>query len=555
MKLNYKHAFVILAMIFLLSAPAIAAANSGEVVISQDIGEEFLFSLLENGAEVVFASIDPQGVPAVVYGQLGIPAAALGLDQTGAGQMYEGCAAMILLATQGELLQYIIDLIGGPLFNLTSDAPAMGALQFGEGGFNINSILDMIGTEFSLLINVYFDLTDAQAHANMGAVRDLLHSEFEFTFTDLLDLRIDESFFPPEMGITLPFEGINLFVYQVTNPFEDAINSVLGVMDQSGFLGAIDQSIFTEARASGGGLLAIPDMAYLMDLIGGFGGTPTSSASASSFLLSQLPALEGPIALAGAGYIGDQLVSTTSNQIKIFEDLLGKNPLTNVNGITGGQSLVAIQLPPDVNVTSYSPEDEALNRTYHDSESGLIFWNATSYSNQNDYIVNFEEGSFPPLITITRIFTPLEQTAGGSVTVVVGVHNEGIDPIYNITLTDTGFGTIYPDLVITGTQTTYSSILDAGDWLNITYSVTFVNEGAYLFPKATVTYDFENNTYSKSTHTDGYTVNPDLVGLLYQMINDGMPYTGIIIGVVGLGAIISIARLARGRSSGGSYQV
>jgi len=556
MKLNYKHAFVILAMTFLFAAPAIAAANAGEVVVAQEIGEEFLFSLLEDGAEVVFASIDPQGVPAVVYGQLGIPAAELGLDQTGAGQMYEGCVAMALLATQGELLDYILDLIGGPLLNLTGDGSPISAAQFGdEGAFDVNSILGMIGTDFSLLINIFVDLTDAQAQANMGAIRSLLHTNFDFTFAELLDLRIDESFFPPEMEITLPFEGINIFVLQVTNSFETAVSSVLGVMDQSGFLNAIDQSVFTDARASGAGLLAIPDMGYLMDLIEGFGGGTSENVTASSFLLSQLPDLEGPIAIAGAGYIGDQILSTTSDEIKVFEDLLGKDPLTNINGITGGQSLVAVMLPEEVNVTAYTPEDEPLNQTYYDAEGGVVFWNATAYTNQNDYTVSFEEGAFPPLITIARTFTPVSLASGGTVTVEVGVRNEGVEPIYNITLTDTGIATIYPDLAIAGTQTTTSSVLAPGNWLNITYTVTFVNEGGYVFPAATVTYEFENNTYSKNTHIDGYTVSADLIGLLSQMITEGMPYTGIMIGVVGLGAIVNIGLMARGKGGGGSYQV
>ncbi|MGY5859148.1 MAG: hypothetical protein RTU63_07250 [Candidatus Thorarchaeota archaeon] len=555
MKLNYKHAMVILAMAFLFASPAIAAANAGEVVVAQEIGEEFFFNLLESGAEVVFASIDPQGVPAVVYGQLGIPSTALGLDQTGAGQMYEGCVAMALLATQGELLDYILDLIGGPLLNLTGDGE-MTAQQFGgEGGFDVNSILDMIGTDFSLLINIYFDLTDAQAHANMGAVRTHLHSEFDFTFSELLDLRIDESFFPPDMEVDLPFEGINVFIYQVTNPFEVAVDSVLGVMDQSGFLNAIDQSVFTDARASGAGLLAVPDMGYLMDLIEGFGGGESENVTASSFLLSQMPDLTGPIAIAGAGYIGEQILSTTSDEIKVFEDLLGKDPLTNINGITGGQSLVGVLLPAEVNVTSYSPEDEALNQTYYDSDGGIVFWNATAYTDQNEYSISFEEGAFPPLITITRTFDPVGLTSGGTVQVTVGVQNEGVDPIYDVTLTDTGINLIYPDLTITGTQTAVSSVLAAGAWLNVTYSVTFTNEGGYVFPAATVEYDYENTTYSKSTHIDGYTVSPDLVGLLSQMITEGMPYTGIMIGVVGLGAIVNIGLMARGKGGGGSYQV
>jgi hypothetical protein len=208
-----------------------------------------------------------------------------------------------------------------------------------------------------------------------------------------------------------------------------------------------------------------------------------------------------------------------------------------------------------VNVTSYSPEDEALNRTYYDSESGIIFWNATAYVNQNEYTVSFEDGSFPPLIKITRSFNPLTLTAGGSVEVTVGVHNEGIDPITNITLTDTGFSAVYPTITVTGTQSTTATVLNSGDWLNITYTVEFSNEGGYVFPAAEVSYEFENNTYSKTTHVDGYTVSPDLIGLLSQMITDGMPYTGIMIGVVGLGAIVNIGLMARGRGGGGSYQV
>jgi len=555
MKLNYKHAFVILAMTFLFASPAIAAANAGGFVIAQDFGEETIFNLIDNGAEIVFTSIDPEGAPSVVYGQLGIPSETLGLDQTGSGQMYEGCLAMALLATQGELLDYILDLVGGPLLNLTGDGGAMSATQFGEGGFDINSILDMIGTDFSLLINIFVDLTEAEAAANMGAIRAHLNTQFGFAFAELLTLRVDQSLFPPDMDVTLPFDALDLFIYQITNPFADAVGSVLGVMDDSGFLGAIDQSVFTEARASGAGLLAVPDMALLMDLIGGFGGDSTPSFSASSFLLSQMPDLTGPVAIAGAGYIGDQILSTTSDELKIFEKLLGKAPLTTVHGLDTGQSLVVAMLPPDVNVTGYTPEDEALNRTFYDEESNMIFWNATAYTSQPDYVISFVEGAFPPLITIHRIFSPATLTAGGTVTVNVGVHNEGVEPIYNLTLEDTSIGDTYPTLAITGTQTATSAVLDAGEWLNITYSVTFVNEGGYVFFPATLEYEFNNQTYSKSTHTDGYTVSPDIIGLLSQLISEGMPYTGIIIGLVGLGAIINIARMARGRGTGGSYQV
>ncbi|MCK5390423.1 MAG: hypothetical protein KAJ36_08025, partial [Candidatus Thorarchaeota archaeon] len=385
-----------------------------------------------------------------------------------------------------------------------------------------------------------------------GAIRSHLNLEFGFAFADLLDLRIDEDFFPPEMEITLPFD-LNLFINQITNPFDDAIESVLGVMDQSGFLNSIDTSVFTDARASGAGLLAVPDMGDLLDLIGGFMGGENTTAS--SFLISQLPALDGPLAIAAAGYIGDQVLDTTSDEIKLFEDLLGKEPLANINGMDDGQSIVVMQLPSNVNITMYSPEDEALNRTFYDSDSGMVFWNATAYTNVPDYTISFEEGTFPPLITITRSFSPATIATGGQVIVNVGVHNEGVSPIYDIVLEDTAFAATYPNITVTGVQSTTSSVLDAGDWLNMSYTVTFVNEGGYIFYPATVSYEYDNTTYIKSCHIDGYSVSPDMIGLLSQMIADGMPYTAMAIGVVGLGAIINIGLIARGRGGGGSYQV
>ena len=108
MKLDKKHAFVILAIGFLFSIPAVAAANSGGAVLAQDIDENFIFDLLENGAEIVFTAIDEQGAPAVVYGQLGVPDEQLALDDP----MYEGCVVMALIATQGELIDYVLDLVG-----------------------------------------------------------------------------------------------------------------------------------------------------------------------------------------------------------------------------------------------------------------------------------------------------------------------------------------------------------------------------------------------------------------------------------------------------------
>ena len=328
-------------------------------------------------------------------------------------------------------------------------------------------------------------------------------------------------------------------------------------MDNTGFVASIDSHKFTTARASGAGLLAIPDMGNLMDLIDTFGGGDNETFTPSSFIVSQMPELDGPLAIAGVGYIGDQVLSTTSDEIKIFQDLLGKPALNTVNGLSTGQSLVACMLPEGVNVTSYSPEDEALNRTYYDESSGMIFWNATDYSDITDYTVSFEPGAFPPLITITREFTPASEhlTPGGTATVKVTVHNAGTETVNNLTLNDLGINSLY-NLTISGDQSTTSASLGAGDDLEIEYYVTFTNEGGYVFPQASLSYEYENKTYTKTTHIDGYFVTADPLGLLMQMITDGMPYTGIAIGVIGLGAIVNIGLMARGRGGGGgSYQV
>jgi len=553
MKLNKKHAFVIIAIGFLFSIPAVNAANSSPAVLAQDIGEEFFFDLIENGAEVVFTAIDEQGAPAVIYGQLGVPDASLGFDDP--SDMYDGCVVMALIATQGELIEYILDLVGGSLFNSSSDGAIFTAQQFGEGGFGIDSIFDMLGTDFSLLINVFIDIPDPEAQANMAAIRSHLDSNFDFSFAELLNLHIDEDFISELVGepVDLPFTGINIFIYQVTNPFEDAISSVLDVMDQSGFISAIDEEVFTKARASGAGLLAVPDMGDLMDLIEGFGGG--GEPSPASFLLSQMPALDGPLAIAAAGYIGDQILSTTSDHLDIFEDLLNKPPTSVVNGLSSGQSLVAAFLPENMNLTSYSPEDEALNRTFYDANASIVFWNATAYTDVPDYTLNFEAGDFPPLVTIERTFDPRTTTPGGSTVVTVTVTNEGTEPIYNVSLVDDLLTTMYPSSVtVTGTTSSSSAMVAGEGTLVLTYTVTFAYEGVYAFAPAVLEYDYGNNTFSKRTHIDGYTVSPDPIGLLQDMFTDGMPFTLAMGGVVALGAVVNIVLMARGRSSG-TYQV
>jgi len=555
MKINRKHAFVILAIGFLFSIPAVTAANSSGSVLAQDGGEDFFFNLIGNGAEIVFTAIDEQGAPAVVYGQLGIPDEQLGLDLP----MYDGCVMMALLATQGELLEYILDLVGAQLFNFSDGGGGGGlmAQQFGEGESPIDSIFSMLGTDFSLLINVFFNIENDDAQVNMAEIRTHLHNGFNFNFEELLNLYIDEDFISNLIGETveLPFTSINLFIYRVTNPFEDAVNSVLDVMDQDGFIASIDSSFFTTARASGAGLLAVPDMGDLMELIdsfGGDGGTPTPA----SFVLSQLPAIDGPMAIAAAGYIGDQILSTSSNELNIFEDLLGKSSTGVVNGLDTGQSLVAAFLPPNMNVTGYSPEAEALNRTFYSPEARMVFWNATAFADVPDYTINFEPGAFPPLLVIDRAFDPLETTPGGSVEVRVTVQNQGTEPVYNLSLVDYDISDTYPKSVtIVGDLSDTLSVLGAGETMFVTYDVTFQFEGIYAFAPAVVVYDYGNNTFSKHTHIEGYTVSADPIGLLQQMFWDGYPFTAVMGGAVALGAVVNIVLMARGRGGGGTYQV
>jgi hypothetical protein len=548
MKLNYKHALALIALVFFMSAPTVAALENGNAVVAQDIGEDFFVQLIENGAEVVFANIDEQGQPAVIYGQLGVPDEQLGLEEA----MYEGCIAMALVATQGELLAYVLDLVGDELFNFTGDGGEFMPQQFDGEDFDFEAIFDYLGTDFSLMFNVFVNVAAGEAGSRMSQIRSHMASNFGFAFSLLLDLRIDESFFPEEMEIELPFDSIHVYIHQVTNTFENAVDAVLDVMDQSGFLQSIDRTVFSDAPASGAGILAVPDMGDLIDLIEGF----DNGTSPMSYVTSQMPDLDGPLAIAAAGYIGDQVISSDTTEIKVFEDLLGKSPAGVVNSLATGQSLVVLNIPENMNLTSYLPENEAGNVTFYDDEMGMVFWNATAFTDQPDYSVSFEEGDFPPLVTITRTFTPATTSPGGSTLVTVTVTNMGPEEVYNVTVSDVGFASRYPLTTVTGDTSANTAVLLAGteNSLNITYTVEFPNEGRYTFDNAEVTYEFEGNDFTKRTHVDAFDVTADPVGLLSQMISDGWPYTGIVIGVVGLGAVINIVMMFRGKG-GSVYQV
>jgi uncharacterized repeat protein (TIGR01451 family) len=501
MKLQYRHAFAIFLVTFLAFAPAVAASSSQVgFSIAQDIDPgQLIENLLTDGAEVLFTNIDEQGVPAVIYGQLGIPSGALEFDNP----MYDGCIAMVLAATHGEIINMILELIGASGFIGGGDGgggflPA----QFGGDMFNLDTIFDMIGTEFNLLVNVFVNVAETSSVTQMTSIKSHLASTFGFSFTELIHIRIDESTFPPDLNFQLPFDSIDVYVNQELNLFAGALSAILGVMSPEGFMQDVDQAKFTASEAAAAGLLAIPDMAELIDLIQSFGfggeeGGGIFPLADVGFAPAQFPFdLSGPIAVAAAGYLGEQEVSATSTSLSLGT-LMGATG--TIGPLDAGLSIVLAHMPEFVNITSYEPYDGATNHSFFIEDAGMLFWNSTAFGDVDDYVINFEESPFPPLITVNRVFTPDsgEITVGGTTTVTVTVTNEGDEAISNVTLTDIGVGGIYDSITVSGTQSQSFSSIAAGASETISYTVTFANEGSYTFPKATAEYDYDGRTFTK----------------------------------------------------------
>ena len=519
------------------------AASAYPVMAQDGPPEEILEILLTEGAEILVTNIDENGAPAVIYAQLGSPVDALDLE----AEMYDNCLALAVIATRGELLDYIFSLIGEDFMG--GGEPGFMLSQFDEG-FTPDAILDLLGSDFSLLIAAYYNLDEAVAIGKMGQVLANLANPavFGFSFADIIHLRIDEDFFGEGFEVEFPFEALDVFMYQVTNPFADALNAVLGGLDNSGILGNIDSDIFLAERGAAAGLLAIPDMGDLVDLFndtmgGGF------SLAADSFFPSQFDMIDGSIVVAAVGYIGEQIVSYGDTDLSIGS-LVGATG--SFNPMDGGISIVMGVLPESANITGISPDVEGL--TMHDNESNMIMWNASGLGVVSDYIIEFESDDFPPDIVIARTFTPGSTVPGGSVDVTVTVTNNGTVPIENVVIVDGGVEAIYSTVTLAGTTTQTVPSLAGGASASITYSVTFKNEGKYTFPNAELTYEFNAREYAKETVTDGYEVAADPIQLLSQMILDGMPISGAILGIVALGALFNINKMRKGGSSGG-YQV
>ena len=520
-------------------------AASAYPVVAQDGPEEIIELLLTEGAEILITNIDENGAPAVIYAQLGSPVEALDLE----AEMYDNCLALAVIATRGELLDYIFSMIGEDFMGGGESSFMLS--QFDEG-FTPEAILDLLGSDFRLLISAY-NLDEAVVIGKMGQVLANLANPavFGFSFADIIHLRIDEDFFGEGFDITLPFESLDVFMYQVTNPFADALNAVLGGLDDSGILSNIDAEIFLAERGAAAGLLAIPDIGDLVELFNDTMGGGGFSLAAESFFPSQFDMIDGPIAVAFVGYIGEQIVSYGDTDLSIGS-LVGAtasfSPMDD-----DGISIVMAIMPESSNITGISPDVEGL--TMHDNESNMVMWNASGLGVVSDYIIEFESDDFPPDIVIARTFSPGSTVPGGSVEVTVTVTNNGTIPIENIVIVDNGVEAIYSTIAIAGDMTGTIASLAGGASTSITYTVTFVNEGKYTFPNAELTYEFNAQEYNKDTATDGYDVAADPVQLLSQMVLDGMPISGAILGIVALGALFNINKMRKGGGSGGGYQV
>jgi len=542
MHVDKKYAIAFLLFAFLI----LPMAASAYPVMAQDGPEEIIGLLLTEGAEILVTNIDENGAPAVIYAQLGLPSDDLDFE----AEMFDNCLALAVMATRGELLDYVFSLIGEDFMG--GGEPGFMLSQF-EEGFTPEAILDLLGTDFSLLISAYYNLDEAVAIGKMGQVLTHLANPavFGFSFADIIHLRIDESFFPPEAEMELPFEALDVFMYQVTNPFADALNVVLGGLDNTGLLRNIDPAVFIAERGAAAGLLAIPDMGDLVDFFSStMGGGGGFSLAAESFFPSQFDMIDGSISVAAVGYIGEQIVSYGDTDLSIGS-LVGATG--SFSPMDDGISIVMAVLPESSNITGYSPDDEGL--VMHENNSNMVMWNASGLGVVSDYIIEFESDDFPPDIVIERTFSPGSTVPGGSVEVTVTVKNNGTISIENVVIVDDGVGAIYSTVDVVGTTSDTVLSLAGGASASITYTVTFENEGKYTFPNAELTYDFNAREYAKDTVTDGYDVVADPAQLLSQMILDGMPYSGAILGIVALGALFNINKMRKGGSSGGGYQV
>ncbi|MGY5875887.1 MAG: CARDB domain-containing protein [Candidatus Thorarchaeota archaeon] len=539
---------VALFLVAFLAIPAVVATgvNNG-FTPAQD--PETIISIFDEGAEALFTYVDNQGRPVVAYAQVGLPGAELEIDTP----KYDNCIAMAVLQTRGDLLEYVLGTVGANLFNMSDS----GTGSPDDGGlFSVNQILGYLGTEFGVLATAYLNIDATTAQQRMGAVvSNLQAAPFNFDFVDLIAIRLDEAFFAQlNFTGTLPFESLDIFFYQILSEPADVIAAVLDPLDDSGLLDAIDETKFTDEDISGSAaaLIVIPNLDEILNMFGGdfLGGTITNP---TDYMLAQTTNF-GPMAIAAAAYVGDQTVEAGDTEISLAE-IVGAS--TVFDPFNNRHSVVIAGLADAANVTGITPDDSGLAFM----EGNMIFWNASGLhdlpaytSGIPDFVIEFESDDFPPMVTVTRTFNPESVTPGNTVAVRVTVENDGDDPITNVTINDSAFLDRYSTLVVAGTfQTSVTSIAPGGNTY-IEYTVTFQNEGAYAFTDGVVTYDYNGNSFEKPITDEAYLVSTDITGVLLSLVQDGWPYSGMLLGLVGLGAIFNLAR-ARGGKSGSMYQV
>jgi hypothetical protein len=504
---------------------------------SQDDGSNlFMDQLLDQGAELLVANIDSEGEAEVIYGQLGLPTTALSMDD----DMYDNCILMALVATRGELLDYVFSWATGGLFAGPGNGENGDGIGGGGTGFSLaqdgnplGGITNYLGSDFRLLITSFINLDAISVLEQSLQIQTHLTSQFGFTFSQLFSMRVDESSLPSD--VELPFTSLDLLIHYVESDFENALSSILdGVGNDDGILSSLDSTIFSSATSSAAAIFAIPDIEELLSTFGDMsGGEPEPQPG---FFLSQMEGLTGSIALATIGYVGDQVLSYGSTEVGLSE-LIGEP--TTIGSFDDGFSMAVINLPDDVNITDYSPV--GVNQSAYDNETQSVFWNASSFGDQDDYVVNFESGKFPPMVTLERAFTPEVSTIGSTVTVTVTLVNGDDGPLSDIQILDDGFLDFYPDLEVTGPLTKSVTSLGVSETTDLSYEVTFAYEGAYTFPGALVNFTFGGEAFTKSFPKMSYVVAADLGSVLSQ----SGPYTLAFAGVIVLGAIFNLRGLFR----------
>ena len=534
MKSQRKIPIFLFLFVFLIIPLASSFVSTQEsVVLSQEEEPDFMQQILGGGAELLVANINEEGEPEVIYGQLGLPATSLLMED----DMYDNCIMMALVATHGELLDFVFSWATGGFFSGSDegdngdDGGTGQAFSLSQDGTFMGGFTDYLGSDFRLLITSFINLDSVSVYQQSVEIQSHLTSQFGFAFRELFSVRIDETSLPSE--VQLPFTSLDLLIHYVDSDFQEAITSILeGVGNDEGFLSSIDANVFPNARASVSAIFAIPDIEELLAVFGNMGSDEPEPQPA--FFLSQMENLTGSIALATAGYVGDQVLSYGSTEVGLSE-LIG-NPST-IGSLDDGFSLAMINLPDDVNISNYSPI--GVNQSNYDNQSQSVFWNASSFDDQSDYLVQFESGKFPPMVTMERTISPSISTIGETVIVTVTLENGDDGTLSDIQIIDNGFLGFYPDLEVTGALTKTVPSLSVSESTELSYEVTFVNEGAYTFPGASANFTFGGESFTKSFPKMGYVVSANLGSVLSQ----SGPYTLAFVGVIVLGAFINLRGL------------